>query len=553
MHAQITAPDTVCTGSTVNFVAQAPANSYAWSVGSNTLTSQLPGGATEIPVTQIAVPANTDMEYDNGTYYAFSTNAQNGQIIRLNFGSNAYSTPTVTNLGNFSTFTSGHTQCIDIVKDSNNWYGFVAEDVNLVRLNFGNSLANTPTVTSMGFAGKMSYAMQISIRKTGNQWVGFCGNFGSNSIVRFAFGNSLQNTPSAILLPNYNLLSSPCYFTIYESDSNWYMLTTNLTSNQLVRYSFGSSIMNNSPTAVSLGNPGGALDYPRGIEIIRDCNSFYVLEVNETGNFVKLDFQNDITHTPSATVLGPLNTTGGDLQFLSSFWYNDTLNFLSSSFYTNKLFRIPAGSLPAASGGYYQQQYTHTFTTPGIYDITLMTGQGESFNSRSYCKQIVVTNSFTASISASGNVLTAGGASGTYQWALNGTAIPGATNSTFTATQSGTYSVTVTVSGGCTATASYTYFKAGIATGGTQIQAFAVYPNPANTGRLYVKAGGLSGREAVLTMYNATGQSIVRKHIPLTGTALHEELNTAAFAPGIYSITLLSDSGQQATANVIIQ
>jgi hypothetical protein len=79
-----------------------------------------------------------------------------------------------------------------------------------------------------------------------------------------------------------------------------------------------------------------------------------------------------------------------------------------------------------------------------IYEVTGVTGAGSApvFASQPSSQGIVSGGSYTFSVSVSGTA--------TFQWFLNGAAIPGATASTFEATQAGTYYVVATNAYGST-------------------------------------------------------------------------------------------------------
>ncbi|NJK94910.1 MAG: hypothetical protein HC905_08350 [Bacteroidales bacterium] len=97
---------------------------------------------------------------ENENYYSFITNHTDGSITRLYIGKNLLSTPTATNLGNISGIIPLHTEGIQIKFSNGNWYGFIvgglAGESRLVRLDFGNSLSNTPIAVNLGNIGNLA-------------------------------------------------------------------------------------------------------------------------------------------------------------------------------------------------------------------------------------------------------------------------------------------------------------------------------------------------------------------------------------------------------------
>jgi PKD repeat protein len=92
------------------------------------------------------------------------------------------------------------------------------------------------------------------------------------------------------------------------------------------------------------------------------------------------------------------------------------------------------------------------YNTPGTYAVSLVANNGGGSNTKTKTGYIVVTAlPTTPTINQTGNILTSSIATA-YQWKLNGSPISGATSQTTTAAVSGSYSVTVTNSAGCSAT-----------------------------------------------------------------------------------------------------
>jgi PKD repeat protein len=85
----------------------------------------------------------------------------------------------------------------------------------------------------------------------------------------------------------------------------------------------------------------------------------------------------------------------------------------------------------------------------GAFDVTLITCNQVGCDTVTFLNFITAYSNPAPSIIASGNALTSTAAS-TYQWLFEGNIISGATNQSYTANQSGLYSVTVTDINGCT-------------------------------------------------------------------------------------------------------
>ena len=122
-----TAPDTVCVGTSVNIVnTSVNATSYYWNFCA--------AGLSTTPIaTNIGNPGNLSqpvfMDYVlyNGNYYGFLVNYGPGNLIRLDFGNSLLNTPTSINLGNFGGIIPpvAGAEGIQIVQNEGRWYAII--------------------------------------------------------------------------------------------------------------------------------------------------------------------------------------------------------------------------------------------------------------------------------------------------------------------------------------------------------------------------------------------------------------------------------------------
>ncbi|MFM7726409.1 MAG: T9SS type A sorting domain-containing protein, partial [Flavobacteriales bacterium] len=122
---------------------------------------------------------------------------------------------------------------------------------------------------------------------------------------------------------------------------------------------------------------------------------------------------------------------------------------------------------------------------------------------------------------------------GSFQWALSGVPIPGATNAFLQSSTSGEYTVTITDANGCSSTSELFPF---VANGINQVWngSFAVQPNPSN-GSFTVMTPSLPN-EAALEIYAMDGR-LVHAQVIQASTAL-TELSIDKPSAGLYMLRL---------------
>lgn len=444
---QIIAPDTVCAGTPVNFSTPVQAKQYIWLTDSVNI-NQLPGTSG---IVYSGSPLNTSvfvtLAKDGSNFYGFSTNYYTNEVVRYDFGASLSSTPTTVNLGMFGLLNSGITEGIDVINDNGNWYGFVVGGNDIVRLDFGASLSNTPTAVLYNLPTLLAWPHQITMKQWNGQWHAFVANR-NGSISRLDFGTNITSTPTGVSLPLVGGLANPCNFSLIEENGNWYMLVTNLINATMTRLEFGPNLTNTNPTGVNLMNPGNTLNLPRGIVLIRDCNQLYGYAVNENGTLIQLNFNNSITNVP--TVVSTNTLMGGMVNSLYPFVDGGQLQLLYLSIANNSLSKVAVQNLPTVAANLYgNSQFTYVFTQPGTYNMTLWADQANYAGPYAFCKPIVVIGSVAPflpndTVICSGNTLTLDASvtgATSYQWNT------GSTNSSISVTQSGLYWVQTTASG----------------------------------------------------------------------------------------------------------
>lgn len=248
--------------------------------------------------------------------------------------------------------------------------------------------------------------------------------------------------------------------------------------------------------------------------------------------------------------LGYINVSGaGWLHFVTKLnddsfiiGYDNGFSCLNcSQFYKYSADGIPDPSFSLDGG--------NVFTFPGpafeIADIGITSsnnemifGSSHGFNNgkmslKKYYKAPSLPNITQTGFTLSSNVNNDGA---TFQWFLNGTAISNATDSIYTATQPGTYTVEVTNIWGCTLSDAIVLTNTGIETA-NGLYGVSFYPNPVKETLTIVMPSATINSDYFIL--DAVGR------IVLTGKTLREKttVDMHSFSPGIYFLKITSLQG----------
>ena len=163
---------------------------------------------------------------------------------------------------------------------------------------------------------------------------------------------------------------------------------------------------------------------------------------------------------------------------------------------------------------------------------------------------IVAVGEAAPIIVQSGNELQVTNVNGatSYQWYLNGNSINGATNSTYTATQPGEYTVEVQLSNGCSGTSSVYNFITTVTDRPELFSHFKMYPNPTQ-GTLNLELESYNNGKLNIEIFNYLGERVYYSREQVNGQ-LRKTIQLNDFASGIYQVRL-SINGQAFVSKIV--
>jgi len=399
--AGFTAPDTVCLGTSVNAVNTSQNGStYYWNFCSPWISSTPTGVNIPNPGNLLTVACFTDYVNVNGNYYGFITSNNPASLVRLDYGNSLLNTPTAVNLGNFGNAIPYGAQGIQIVNEGGNWFILITGgDIaavptatsRIVKLDFGSNITNTnPVVTNWGNIGSLNYPHELYVFKEAGNWYGYTVNLTDGTLTRFDFGSNFNNPPIGTNLGNLGGMSQPNGFFFINDNGAWRMFVSNFANSTLTRIDFGSSLLNTPSAAVNLGNLGGVLQKPRDLQIFSYCGQNVAYVLNELTNSVALLNFTSLSATPTAVSLGNIGGLGSPHSFSEIFRVgNDLYAFAVNSLNSITRLKFTGCVNPLSPNTAAQNPPAINFPSPGVYTIGLLVDEG-LFTQTSFCKNVVV-------------------------------------------------------------------------------------------------------------------------------------------------------------------
>lgn len=236
-----TVTDTVCVNTPVTIRNNTVgATNQFWSFCAAPIT-QAPVGLNMGNINnQFTMPVFMDYVRVNNKYYGFSTNYSSSRLVRLDFGNSLLNTPVAIDLGNPGGVLPDGTEGIQIVQNEGRWYAIIVggstllpgSSSKLIKLDFGTDIENlSPQATDWGNIGNLDLPVDLHLFQEGNNWYGFTINAQSNTVTRFNFGSTFNNIPTGNNFGNLGNLSYPTGLYVIKDKGNHHVFIANAGNN----------------------------------------------------------------------------------------------------------------------------------------------------------------------------------------------------------------------------------------------------------------------------------------------------------------------------------
>lgn len=271
-------------------------------------------------LTTAGSPFKVEIVEQDGQYFGFYLTQANGRLNRLDFGTNPNSNPIPLNLGGLGVnSTSWFT--IEIVKDGQNYYGFINDYANRIyRISFGNNIANQPSTAEIIYQNNLlnSPIDLVALEDNGAKFV-FVANIADNRIIRLAFPDSFVDAANQIQVSYFDVTGSGGLSGIsFIKDLNtWYAVTTSFGSAKISKIEFTNDLNDSSPIISLISGLPFTPSGPVGVSIAFENDKYYafVQSAQVVSNLYKIEFGNSMNNPPNSN-----SVDLGNLGVLSNIW-----------------------------------------------------------------------------------------------------------------------------------------------------------------------------------------------------------------------------------------
>ncbi len=350
-------------------------------------------------ISESSAPIAIDVAYDANNWYGFIASRNNNSIIRLDFGTSLDNTPTLQNLGNIDDLLD-NPQAIKIRKDNGDWYLFVQNKGTneLIRVNLGAYIENNTPSADTILSSSGIFNNGFDIRFDGTDWVLVLGKGAAITLVNF--GNSLANAiqPEDIMTsPNFTSINNISDVSLLDYQGDWYAFISAYGSKTIHKLEFGTSLFH-LPTSTPLNNSFLGSDAPYGIFVTQEDSLIVSFISTLGGNLYKLTLDN-IDATGNGIQIGKLGVLSNTLKMAfakdGSNWRGFMLNYSSK-----QLFKI---NFPNNCSANFSTSNAYSpdniyYYTPGNYSVELIANNDAECSQRSV-RHLNVRNSSSPIIS----------------------------------------------------------------------------------------------------------------------------------------------------------
>ncbi len=297
------APDTVCIRQPIELTTNVlSATSYYYGFCSGFLFNNPVGTNLGNINSAFSNPTAIEIAKDGTDYVGFVANSGTNELVRLDFGTSLANIPTITSFGNLNNTLPDQTNKLYLLKDdAGKWVMFACGGTtnptsSIARFDFGSSLKNSPNSVNFGnLNNEFESPRGIFVQQENNQWFGYVVNFTDNALIRLDFGTNISQTPATVNLGNtFSLINPTDMVPVLDTSNNWHLFVTNydVTSNlsSISRIDLLDSLNDPLPMGTNLGNISNRLFGPSSITYTRDCEFQHLFVTNSlSSDFVRID------------------------------------------------------------------------------------------------------------------------------------------------------------------------------------------------------------------------------------------------------------------------
>lgn len=395
------APDTVCIRQPINLTSNVlNASSYYWGFCSGFLFNNPVGTNLGTLSGILNGPSAVELMKDDTSYFAFIANGTNRELFRLDYGNSMSNTPIITNFGNLNNTLPVETQKLFLTKDDRgNWFMFACGGNNrnnstLARFDFGSSLRNAPNSVNFGNLNNVFSAPRgVFVAKEKNKWFGYVANFATDELIRLDFDTNISLTPATVNLGNGFGFFNPTDMVPVKDTNGWRVFATNYsigTNNSSITRLDILDSLNATPAGINLGNINNRLFGPTSITYARDCDFQHLFVTNAvSSDFIRINMDS-LTGGYRATAftgVGNLITPSSISRIIRE---RDNVYMLITNSASSSLSEIVFEQCTNASitSSDSLKPPTYAYDQPKTYNVFFMINEGRP-DMQVQCKQIV--------------------------------------------------------------------------------------------------------------------------------------------------------------------
>jgi PKD repeat protein len=386
-NADFDLPTTACLSQSFKLTNQsANATNYTWDF--------CDGDLKEVPTASLLTNSyggygtRTEVEEHNGEFFGFFLSGGTQNLYRLDFGNSLNNKPTLTSLGNLG-LNSNQLRAVTIVKDGSSYFGFIVDGQKntLYRLDFGTSLLNAPQSPVAIFQGApLNSPFQLTTVSEGIIKYLFVTNNGDGNLIRMKFTTGYSSTISEA----YSIAASPQWLnsiSFINENGIWHAACVSFLLGQILKIDFVNGLSDNSPVITFINS-----NTPISAELVSENGQYYIFSQSRNAqlSLIKISFGSSLSNTPTVTEMPNVGFGSSEIWNLSLFnskstWVGFAVEQIGQNIYK---IQFPNNCFATTEYSTDFQPIVSTIN-PGIFSVSL-SAKDASGNTANLTKSITV-------------------------------------------------------------------------------------------------------------------------------------------------------------------